>query len=73
MFVGYSLCLWTMKLYKQEHAHQIEIKTLKTLVKKQTVRVKELESQLETFKEASWNENNIRRENYERLEEELDY
>ena len=56
----------------KEHAHQIEIKTLKTLVKKQTVWVKELESQLDPFKEASWNENNIWRENYEHLEEELD-
>jgi len=56
----------------KEIAHEIEIRTLKTLVKKQTVRVKELETQLETLKEENWKNNNIWRENYERLEEELD-
>ena len=56
----------------KEIAHEIEISTLKTLVKKKTVRVKELEKQLGTIQEASWNNNNIWRENYERLEEELE-
>jgi len=53
-------------------AHEIEIKTLKTLVKKQSVRLKEMERQLETVQEASWKNGNIWRENYERLEEELE-
>ena len=56
----------------KEIAHEIEINTLKTLVKKKTVRVKELEKQLGTIQEANWNNNNIWRENYERLEEELE-
>ena len=56
----------------KEIAHEIEIRTLKSLAKKQTVRVKELEKQLETLKEENWKNNNIWRENYERLEEELD-
>ena len=43
----------------KEIAHKIEIRTLKTLVKKQTVRVKELETQLETLKEENWNNNKI--------------
>ena len=34
--------------------------------------MKELETQLETLKEENWKNNNIWRENYERLEEELD-
>ena len=56
----------------KEHAHDIEIRTLRTLVKKQNVRIKDLESQLEALKTANWNENNIWRENYESLEEELE-
>ena len=56
----------------KEHAHDIEIRTLRTLVKKQNDRVKDLESQLEALKTANWNENNIWRENYESLEEELE-
>ena len=56
----------------KEIAHDIEISTLKTLVKKKTVRVKELEKQLRTSQEANWTNNNIWRENYERLEEELE-
>ena len=48
-------------------AHKIEIKTLKTLIKKQ-----ELEKQLETVQEANWKNGNIWRENYNRLEEELE-
>ena len=56
----------------KEIAHKIEISTLKTLVKKKTVRVKELEKQLGAIQEANWNNNNIWRENHERLEEELE-
>ena len=56
----------------KEQAHDIKIRTLRTLVKKQNVRVKDLESQLEAFKRASWHENDIWRENYESLEEELE-
>ena len=53
-------------------AHEIKIKTLKTLVKKQSVRIKELEKQLETVQEANWKNRNIWRENYSRLEDELE-
>jgi len=53
-------------------AHKIEMKTLKTLIKKQSVRIKELEKQLETAQEANWKNGNIWRENYNRLEEELE-
>ena len=56
----------------KEIAHDIEISTLKTLVKKKTVQVKKLEKQLRTTQEANWTNNNIWRENYERLEEELE-
>jgi len=53
-------------------AHEIKIKTLKTLVKKQSVRIKELEKQLETVQEANWKNRNIWRENYSRLEDKLE-
>ena len=56
----------------KEIAHDIEISTLKTLVKTKTVQVKKLEKQLRTTQEANWTNINILRENYERLEEELE-
>ena len=56
----------------KEIAHDIEISTLKTLVKTKTVQVKKLEKQLRTTQEANWTNFNIMRENYERLEEELE-
>ena len=56
----------------KEIAHDIEISTLKTMVKTKTVQVKKLEKQLRTTQEANWTNFNIMRENYERLEEELE-